>query len=195
MGLANVAATARHNLGLTLARLGRHDEGRAAEAAAAAEFRASGNRRMEGASREYLALIELAAGDPAAAAAHARAAIEIAQAPTLLPLNVAESLAILSQALLAGGRTAEAIGAARRAMTMLEELGGIDDGEALIRLAFAEALAAAGDLPAASAAIAAARERLLGRAARIGDERLRRSFLERVPENAETLARAAQWAP
>src|SRR5262249_36778805 len=47
MGLQNVAATARHNLGLTLSRLGRFDEARRVEMAARDAFRASGNRRLD----------------------------------------------------------------------------------------------------------------------------------------------------
>jgi tetratricopeptide (TPR) repeat protein len=192
MGLGNVAATARHNLGLTLARLGRFDEARAHERAAVAAFRASGNRRMEGASLEYLALIELDAGDPAAAIEAARGACAVAEAEPILPLNLSESLAILGQGLLAAGRPHEALAVARRALEMLEGLGGIDDGEAIIRLTWAEALIATGDTDGGRAAIGAARERLLQRAARIPDEAMRAAFLQRVPENRRTLELAAR---
>ncbi len=57
---------------------------------------------------------------------------------------------------------------------------------------YAEALHASGDGRAASA-ILAARAHLLERAAKIRDPILRRSFLERVPENARTVARAREW--
>jgi hypothetical protein len=49
----------------------------------------------------------------------------------------------------------------------------------------ARALAATGR--DATEARAAARDRLLARAGRISDAALRASFLERVPENAETI--------
>jgi len=49
---------------------------------------------------------------------------------------------------------------------------------------------AAGDHAGARAALDAALRDLLGRADRIGDPALRRSFLEEVPENARTLALA-----
>jgi len=196
MGLGNVAATARHNLGLTLARLGRFDEARTHERAAVAAFRASGNRRMEGASLEYLALIELDAGDSTAAIEAARGACAVAEVEPILPLNLSESLAILGQGLLAAGRPDEALAVARRGLEILEGLGGIDDGEAIIRLTVAEALFATGATDAGRAAIAAARERLLHRAARIPDEAMRAHFLQRVPENRRTLELAtARAAP
>ena len=148
---------------------------------------------MEGASLEYLALIELAAGHTSAAEAAARGALSVASIEPALPLNQAESFAILAQTLLAAGRAGDARTAAGEGLRMLEELGGIDDGEAIIRLTWAEALHATGDTVGAREAITAARERLLHRAGRIPDEPLRRSFLERVPENARTLAHAAAW--
>jgi hypothetical protein len=193
MGLSNVASTARHNLGLTLARLGRYAEARTVESSAAGEFSASGNRRMEGASLEYLALIELAAGDALAAEAAARGALQVASIEPALPLNQAESLAILGQTLLAQKRDVEALDVALRGMKMLEELGGIDDGEAIIRLTLAESLHKTGDTAAAHAAISSARDRLLLRAAKIVDDRLRQAFLEQVPENQKTLALAKNW--
>ncbi len=191
MGLQNVAAAARHNLGLALSRQGKHDQARSTELAAAAAFRASGNRRMEGASYEYLALIEIDAGRVDAAEGAARQAVAIARAEPPLPLNEAESLAILARALLAAGRVAEAREASQRGLHLLEELGGIDDGEALIRLTWAEILAAAGD-PGAGAAALAARDRLLARAERIRDPRVRAMFMDKVPENAATIALAAR---
>jgi tetratricopeptide (TPR) repeat protein len=194
MGLLNVASTARHNLGLTLARLGRFQEARTVESAAASEFRASGNRRMEGASLEYLALIELAAGDALSAEAAARGALHVASIEPALPLNQAESLAILGRTLLGQKRVAEALEVARRGMRMLEELGGIDDGEAIIRLTLAESLWASGDHDAARSAIGSARDRLLLRAGKILDERQRQVFLQQVPENEKTLQLAAAWS-
>jgi eukaryotic-like serine/threonine-protein kinase len=193
MGLANVASSARHNLGLTLSRLGKHEEARTVEAAAAAEFRALGNRRMEGASLEYLALIELEAGNASAAETAARGAVHVAEAEPRLPLNLAESLAILGQALLAQGRVADAHAAAANGLHLLEQLGGIDDGEAIIRLTWAETLYAGGETQAAREAIHAARDRLLHRAEKITDEALRKAFLEQVPENVKTLSLAGRW--
>ncbi len=133
--------------------------------------------------------VALEASDPVAAERAARAALAIASAEPVLPLNQAESLAIVAQALLAQGRGDEALVHAQRALEQHERLGGIDDGEAIIRLTWAEALAAVGRRAEAIAAGDRARARLLERAAAITDPALRASFLERVPENARTFAR------
>jgi hypothetical protein len=103
------------------------------------------------------------------------------------------ALAVLAQALLGRAKNDEGLVRAREAMDLLRSLGALEEGEALVRLTFAEALHANGD-PAANAVIAEARESLVNRAARISDVRLRSSFLERVAENAATLARAATWS-
>src|SRR5207302_1396523 len=73
----------------------------------------------------------------------------------------------------------------------LEALGAVGSGEPLVRLAEVEALLAAGLRKEALARVRAAREVLAARAARIGDEALRQSFLA-VPENARTLALALE---
>ncbi len=192
MGLPHIATRARHNLGLALSRLGRHAEAEAVELEAIAAFRAAGDRRLLGASFEYLALIHVAAGDVVRAEAAARAALDVAIDAPVLPLNQAESLAILARVLLAQGLPARALGLATEGLVLLEQLGGIDDGDALIRLTHAEALAAAGEDDAARAAIAHAQARLEERAARIADPAWRAGFLERVPEHAQTSALAAQ---
>jgi hypothetical protein len=92
--------------------------------------------------------------------------------------------------LLARARPAEAFEAARTAMQLLEQMGGIDGGEAIIRLSWAEALAATGDVPQARRALDTARARLKAIAEKIGDPALRRQFLEQVPDNARTFALA-----
>ena len=190
MGLPHIATRARHNLGLALSRLGRHAEAEAAEIEAIHAFRVAGDRRLLGASHEYLALIRLAAGDVARAEDAARVALEIAAEAPVLPLNQAESLAILARVLLAQDLPARALGLASEGLVMLEQLGGIDDGDALIRLTHAEALEAAGEHAAARAAIAKAVARLEERAGRIADPAWRAGFLEHVPEHARTRALA-----
>jgi hypothetical protein len=133
----------------------------------------------------------------------ARAAVEIL---AIAPPARAYALAILAQALLAlrsqGDRAprpaaelaAEALGVACEAMALLESLGFLEEGETLVRLAHAESLAATGNVAAARTAIATARSKLVARAAKIKDESRRKSFLERVPENARTLALAGAWS-
>ena len=78
-------------------------------------------------------------------------------------------------------------------MAILAEMGGMDQGEARLRLAHARALDAAGRRGEATAAIATARERILRRAVGIADADVKRSFLEEVSENVETMRRAAEW--
>ena len=105
------------------------------------------------------------------------------------PLRVA-AVANLARALLAQGRTGEALPIAREAFATLESLGMIEEGESLVRLVHAEALRAAGLEAEFAVAIAQARAHLLARAAKISDPEWRRRFLTAVPDNAPTFALA-----
>ena len=189
MSLGGVAALALHNLGAVLAALGRLDEARAAEGEAVRAFEKAGDPRLEGASRVYLARILLAAGDVDAADAEARRTVGSAGSP---PPIRAGAQATLARVLLARGRVAEALEIASLAAEALASLGSIEDFEAAIGLAHAEALFAAGDRAGAEAAIAAACRRLLARAERM-HEPTRASFLGMVPDNARCLALATAW--
>jgi hypothetical protein len=79
---------------------------------------------------------------------------------------------------------AAALAAAAEGMTLREGLAGMEEGEALLGLALADALEATGDRAGAEAAFRQAHERILARAGRIADPAWRESFLRRVPENA-----------
>jgi hypothetical protein len=74
-------------------------------------------------------------------------------------------------------------------MAVLDAAGKTAIGEANIRLAHAEALAATGDEEGARAAIATAKERVLARSKTLADPDLRRAFLENVVEHSDTLGR------
>ena len=196
LGLHNIRPYVKHNLGLALARLGRVDEARAAEEEAALAFHASGDRRLEIASRIYLATILAIGGDHEGAAREALAALA---APDTPPPLRACALATLADARVAAQRAGvaregsagpSALAAAREAMDILTSLRGLEEGESLVRLVYAEALDAAGEHAAARDAIAEARARLLARADKVTEPSLRASFLERVPENARTMERA-----
>jgi hypothetical protein len=139
----------------------------------------------------YLAAIHALAGDLDAALRDARAALAMADH---LPSVRAHALATLAQITLALGHADEAAMISAEAMALVER-SDADAGEALARLVFAEARRATGHAAGARAAILVARDRLRARAARISDRELRESFLQRVPENARTLALAAAWAP
>ncbi len=189
LGLSGVSPSAKENLGMALAGQERWDEARAVAVEAVEAFRAQGHRRMEAGALIYLALMLGMSGDLEAAEREARAALAVDPPP---PIR-AHALATLAEALLRRGDAESALTAAREATDLLDTLGTLEEGEPLVRLVYAEVLHAAGDRRAASA-ILVARDHLLDRAAKIRDPILRRSFLERVPENARTLAFARDWA-
>jgi eukaryotic-like serine/threonine-protein kinase len=121
----------------------------------------------------------LARGDLAAAEGMALAAIASAREGTL---DRRLSLSALADVRLAQGRPAEALAAAR------EGLAGAParpHDTVRSRLLLAEALALGG--AEGAAALAAARDRLLEGAGRIGDPELQRSYLELIPVHARTL--------
>ncbi|XXY53615.1 protein kinase [Sorangium sp. So ce269] len=189
MGLHEAAAAAQASLGQVLAYRGRLAEARAVEEAALASSQRLGDPRAEVVSRSYLAKIALLAGDFGAAEREARLAEALESAS---PFRVAAT-AIRARALIGLGRAREALAAAGEALAALESLGGLEEGESMIRLVHAEAFSAVGDAKRAAAAIAAARDKLLDRAASVRDPEWRRRFLSHVPDNARTLELAAQW--
>ncbi len=190
MGLHNVIADAKHNLGLTLARRDHLGEARIVEQAALDAFQSRGDRRMEGGSRLYLAEICAMAGDLETAEAHARAGLEVLS--TTPPMR-AYALAVLAHVDLLRGRVASALTSTREAIAVMEQLGSLETGESLLRLVHAEALHANGETVAARSAIVAARARLLARASKVSDPARRATFLENIPENARTLTLAREW--
>ena len=184
MGLHNVSALARQNLGPALGRQGKIAAALAIEHEAVETFAAQENRRQEGRARAYLAEILAQSGDLEAAEREAHTAAQ--RVATIPPLR-AFALAVLSQILLARGRNEAALDAAREGLDLLLATGGMEEGESLLRLGYAESLAAVGHEAAAVDAIDVAHERLQARAARISDPGWRASFCERVPSNARTL--------
>jgi eukaryotic-like serine/threonine-protein kinase len=184
----HINSTVQVNLGFTLARLGRLDEALEVETAAHALCVRLGNRRSDTFSRIYLAEIHRLRGDLANAEEEARRAVAMATTPG----TRAYGLATLGHMLLARDPR-EALTAARDAMGTLQSLEGIEEGEPLIRLVHVLALEATGDRARAIDHAREAHQRLIERASRIVDPGLRRSFLERVPENARI--RALQRSP
>jgi tetratricopeptide (TPR) repeat protein len=190
MGLQTSVPQVMHNLGFALLGLGKLDEAAAVEIDAAEALRAQGQRRIEGLARVYLARILLRKEDHAAAEEAAARAVDLLD---VAPASRAVALAVLARTLLAQEKREAALLSAREAMEILKSLGGLEEGEILVRLTLAKALEQAGDV-AARAVIVEAKGALLARANNIKVESLRQSFLERVEENAETLAMAARWA-
>jgi tetratricopeptide (TPR) repeat protein len=186
MGLSELVATILQNLGYALMNVDRLDEAQVLEERSIETMKRLGSARMEGFGHVYLARIHIAQGDAAAAEREANAAIALLVAS---PWLQAPAAATRARALSAAGRAAAALASAEEAFALLTGAGGaLEEGEALVRLVHAEALAAAGRHAEASAALAVARERLLARADRISDPAWRERFLTAVPENAATLA-------
>jgi tetratricopeptide (TPR) repeat protein len=182
---------AHQNLGLALGHMGAYDEALQLETASIDGFVALGNVRLEGASRVYRGRILLWRGELDAAERDARlACVLLAE----LPASHAYALGVLAAVLLARGRGDDALIAAEQAMARVAEVGTLDEGDGFVQLVHAEALRAAGRARDADEAIAVARMRLEGRAAKIGQPEWRRRFLEVVPEHARTLELARRRA-
>ncbi len=179
---------ARVNLGLALARLGDVDQALAAELWAIKECVKQGYKRFESIARIYLSEIQRRRGAIDKAEAELRAVIAIPERSSFHALAKAG----LADLLLDEERVAEAFALAKEAMEILDELDGVEEGEALIRLAYVRTLDAMKRPRSADAHLAGAKQRLLIRAHRINDRDLRRSFLENIPENQRTLALAAR---
>jgi len=191
IGLHQVTAQAQHNLGICLVRLGRIEEARDAERAALTAFEAQENRRLTAFARNYLAEIELVAGNADAALQYAREAIATdSEEPGFHCVYRAR----IASAHLLAGKAAAALEEATQAMELMETHGRPEEGEMVVRLAYARALHATGDLDAARDVIADIEHRLTSAAARIGDAALRRSFLDAVPEHAFALSLARTWS-
>jgi len=176
------------NLGALLTSSGRLDEARRAMTTALEFGRKQGDQRLEGAALLYLSTIAFLSGELRDSEHRARMASEILATP-LQPA----ALAALARAVLAAGRVKEAVQHARMANELLARIGHVEDYESLVRLILAEALAAAGEVEPARAALRVAHERLLARAAQIANPDWRESFLSRLLDNARTMRLAREW--
>jgi tetratricopeptide (TPR) repeat protein len=190
MGLVPLVAQAKLNLGLALARRGQLNEALAVERDALTMYARQGLRRLEGGARLYLGIIRLASGNVAAAEREVTAAIELlANHP---PVR-AHAHAVLAQIALVRGDARAALEPAGEGARLLDSLGGIEEGESLVRLVWAEALASVGPEDEARKAIVVAYRRLMERAEKIRDSSWRTWFLDVVPENVRTRELARAW--
>jgi serine/threonine protein kinase/tetratricopeptide (TPR) repeat protein len=183
-------AGAHHNLAFTLARTGKLEEARCLAQSIIDQLHAQRDLRIEAVTRIYLSIILEAMGKHEEARAEVLRVIE--GAPPGLPI-VPYAYAVLARALAGLGDPSGSLHAAMEGVRILETLSGTENGEALLRLAYAEALFATGDRGSAREAILLGRERLLARARRVKDEDWRQSLLANVPEHARTLELAAAW--
>ncbi|MEC7520037.1 MAG: protein kinase [Myxococcota bacterium] len=187
MGLRVIEGYALQNLGHALLRRGALDEARETEERAVGLARALEDPVLEAGSLLYLAETLQRAGDDEGATRAAERAVALL---TPVPGFRAVARAVLARVLRAGGATARALEEAERAHAALSSHA-LEEGEALIRLAFAEALDAAGRGAEATRVLEEAAAALEARAARIRDEGWRDAFLRRVPTHARVLEKLA----
>jgi tetratricopeptide (TPR) repeat protein len=190
LGLAEQEAVVQHNLGRVLAIRGDVTAGEQLERQAIESFVRHGDPRLEGLARAYLAEIKLLGGAPAESESCANVALAM---PQPNPGARVLALAVRARALLAQGRAEEALASAREAHEQLLALGAIEEGDAMVRLAYAECLNATGAKPAAIVVIEDGCRRLRERAATIRDPDLRKRFLTDVPVHARMLQHATSW--
>lgn len=184
MGLTGVSANVWHHQGMLLARLGDVRSAIQRADSAIEAFVNQGDRRMEAAARVYRGYFLAHGDDLERAEREVKGAIDhIGSTPPLRAFG----LAILADTHLKNGRADRAEAPARDALELLEQLGGVEEGEAYIRLAYAESLEALGDEAGAKRAVADARVRILERTAMIQDPHWKNTFLEKVRENVRTL--------
>lgn len=190
LGIGDVMDPARQNLSAALMRRGHLAKARRLVTDCVASQEQRGNHRMAALCRVYLADIALV--ERALDQAEQQAVAATAQCPENTPAW-AMSHAMLARVYLATGRRGQALALARTALAAMEALGGADEGEALIRLVYAEALHANGDRTAARDAIEKARARLMERARNIDHAAWHQSFLFNVPDHARTLQLYDAW--
>lgn len=191
MQLAIISGVARANLGIALANSGRLDEGIRWLTLALEYSRIQGNVRAEAYAMTYLARILAPLGEIDVAFNSVRQAAMLAEN---IPGLKAFALAVQADILLTQGQPAAALDLATMAMSILQALEGVEEGESLIRVVHVLALRGVGQTQDATHWIKLARRGLRVKAARIGDERWRRCFVENDPDNARLLKIASQWA-
>jgi eukaryotic-like serine/threonine-protein kinase len=194
LGLSSLTPLCRLNLGLTIGYLGDDATARVVLLEAIEGLRAIDDRRVEAEAHADLSLVLRRSGDLEAATAEADLAVAMAAD---IPTARAYALGHRARIALDRGRPADALADARAAIEIVDEGAGLDrtDGEALVRLSYAQALDATGDHEAARRAIARARARVEEIAGRIHDPAWRTSFVERVVDNARIVALDRAWNP
>ena len=180
MGLNHFNGGVLQILANCLAYQGRLDEARVMGLRGLAWTTERGDRWFLHSTQFYLSLTEYLAGDYLAAENYAKGAVENTRdKPSLLPF----ALALLARARLAQGFVDEALALAKEAYATIDTKMQIEDGEASVRLAYAEALAASGNRPDAERVTSDAMLWLQRRVETLDDLAMRPAFLERVPEH------------
>ena len=190
LGLASVMNDATLRLAFVCVRTGRFDPAIAYANEVIETYAASRDRGGEGHARAYLAIVYYMAGRFEDAAVEAQRAVQyFDHAP---PYRAALLGFFALTKMHQGAPPPEVLAMATEAIDLVEQLGGIAEGESVVRIGYAEALHYSGNHEAAKIAVTAARNRLLERAAKMS-EAYKRVFLSAVRENGRTLARAGEW--
>jgi ATP/maltotriose-dependent transcriptional regulator MalT len=177
------------NLCIVRTHMGHFDDARSAGKDALELSREQGDLRIEGFAEIFLSVGEWMESRFPEAESHARRAAELLEnVLSILPT----AFAALAQALLGEGKTAEGLVSAAEAYRLLQTVGQVEEGEALIRVVYAECLLASGDVVSARRVIEEASQRLDTRAAAIHDAPSRRAFTVRLPSHARTFELASR---
>lgn len=190
LGLPGVANDAKLHLGLLFGRAKRKDEALDIIREAVAGYALQHDKGGEGRARAYLAVAYQMVKEHAAAEEETLVALPLLEA---LPGYRAGLLGLMALALADKGDNDAAYLAGSEAMRVFEQLGGTVEGESVIRVGWAEALYAKGDVEGAKKAIKIARDRLMERANKIKNPEWRKNFIGTIQEHNRTLARAGEW--
>lgn len=181
---------ARANLANSLANLRRIEAARAEADVALNQARAHGHRRSEAITLVYVARIRFQSGDIGGAVAAASEAERVAEHfPSIraYALGVAAQLHYLRR----HHSTAEKL--ARQGLDIVERVHGIEEGESILRMTYAQALRARGCEIDGKRMVREARRKLLETADKIGEPGWRKCFLTNVRDNHELLGLAEEW--
>jgi serine/threonine protein kinase/tetratricopeptide (TPR) repeat protein len=189
MGLDHLLGPGFYMLSNILAYRGCLDEARSFGERAVEWTTKNNDQYFGSAAQLYLSVIEHLAGAYPTAERHARRALEMVENnPSYRPF----ALALIARSLGGQKQTTEALSYAREAYAQLERDGQVQDGEMIIRLTFAECLAATSDLATAKQVVAKARDRLEKQADNIHTREWRQSFLTQIPEHRRILELARE---
>ena len=188
LGIVRIRAIFHQNIGLLRHLQGRHAEAIDLTTRAARTFAEQGDLRLLTFSRIYLSMALAASGDVERAFTEAEQALEVSK--PMLPAH-ASALANLADLELRFGRQPSALAHATEAHAVMEQLGGIEDTESLVRIVYAEALVASGREGDARTVVRTAVGLINARAEKIAVGRWRESFAH-TPDNQRTFALAAR---
>jgi serine/threonine protein kinase/tetratricopeptide (TPR) repeat protein len=180
MGLDHMLGGTYYLLSNILAYKGAHDEAREFSSRAIDWTTKNGERYFLIYARLYASVNEYLAGNMSAAEQNARIALHMVENnSSLRPF----ARALVARALLGRTKRDEAVPLAEAAYNELQELGKVQDGEAIICLAFAECLLATPDVDRARDVLRKVVEQLYRRSESLPITEWRESFLSRIPEH------------